>query len=422
MCSPAFRLFLFFSLLGYLLPDINSNAQEWSRFRGPNGSGIGDISGLPVHITKADYDWAVKLDGEGHSSPVLWGHKLFLALVSKDKKQRLLYCYNSDSGKILWKMKFPLDVHNLHKYNNLASSTPTVDKDRVYIVWGSGKMTQVLAITHDGTLVWQRDWSDFTSDHGFASSPVLIDGKLIFHTDHLELKRSSVIALNPETGETLWEHERVTTGGRKVKHITAYNTPVSVISGGKETIVCLQTNDGWKGLDPASGEVVWAHAGDYTLRTVGSFAESNGILFATFGSGGQGKDATALRMNGTSSPDVLYEFGIKDGLSYVPTPLIYKGKLFIWGDGGVLCCRDAETGKEIYRQRVNGNFFSSPVVADGKIYCASRDGEIVCVAAEGPFKVLGRSQLESGVNATPAIANNRLFIRTNSRLISVKGR
>lgn len=420
MLTIASRPLLFFSLIGLFLTEIK--AQEWSRFRGPNGSGIGDINGLPSHFTKADYDWAVKLDGEGHSSPVLWGKKIFLTLVTKDKKVRRVHCYNSESGKMLWKWEFPLEEHNLHRYNNLAASTPTVDKDRLYVVWGSGKKTQAIALSHDGKLQWQREWPNFSSDHGYASSPVLIGGKLVFHTDSLEQKKSYVIALNPKTGESIWEFERATEGGEEVKHITAYNTPVSVKSGGRETIVALQTNDGWKGLDPETGEVVWSHAGDYTLRSVGSFAESNGILFATFGSGGQGKDATALRMNGTSAPDVIYEFGIKDGLSYVPTPLIYKGRLFIWGDGGVLCCRDVETGKQIYRERVGGNFFSSPVIADGKIYCATRDGEIVCVAAEGPFKILGRSRLESGVNATPAIANNRLFVRTKTHLFSVKGK
>jgi len=417
MFTSGIRLFLFLLLPGFFL--LETNAQEWTRFRGPNGSGIGDIIGLPARITKANYDWAVKLDGDGHSSPVLWGKKIFLTLVSKDKKHRWVQCYNSESGKRLWKWEYDLEAHNLHQYNNLAASTPTVDKDHIYIVWGSGKKTQAFALSHDGKMVWQREWPEFTSDHGFASSPVLISGKLVFHTDSLENKKSYVIALNPTNGETLWEFERVT---GKDKHITAYNTPISVKSGGNETIVALQTNDGWKGLDPETGNVVWAHAGKYTHRNVGSFAESNGMLFATFGSGGKGKDATALKMNGTASPEVLYEFGIKDGLSYVPTPLIYKGRLFVWGDGGILSCRDAETGKEIYRERVEGSFFSSPVITDGKIYCASRDGEIICVAAEGPFKILGKSRLQSGVNASPAIANNRLFIRTNTHLFSVKGK
>jgi len=424
MSSLRPRLLPFSFAVAFVLPlivTLDIHAQEWTRFRGPNGSGIGHITGLPARLTKADYDWAVKLDGIGHSSPVVWGQKLFLTLLEKDGRHREIQCRDTRSGKLLWKWKTGLQKHNLHRYNDFASSTPTVDKDRVYAVWGSGTTTQAIALNHDGELQWRRQWPGFTSDHGFATSPVLIGGKLIFHTDALAEKKSYVIALNPETGESAWQFERVTKGGQDVKHITAYNTPIAVTSGGIETIVALQTNDGWKGLDPANGEVVWAYAGNYTLRTVGSFAESDGILFATFGSGGQGKNATALKMNGTPAPDVLYELGIKDGLSYVPTPLIYKDRLFIWGDGGVLCCRDLKTGKEIYRERVSGNFFSSPIFADGKIYCASRDGELVCVAAEGPFQILGRSRLESGVNATPAIANQRLFVRTDTHLFSVKG-
>jgi outer membrane protein assembly factor BamB len=106
----------------------------------------------------------------------------------------------------------------------------------------------------------------------------------------------------------------------------------------------------------------------------------------------------------------------------VPTPLIYEDRLYLWGDGGVLTCRDLESGEEVYRERVGGNFFSSPVIADGKIYCGSRDGELVSVALGDKFEILGRSRLNSGMNATPAIANNRLFLRTDTHLISIEGR
>ncbi len=399
-----------------------STAQEWNRFRGPNGTGKGDISGLPPQINKTDYDWRVKLNGIGHSSPVLWGDKLFLTIYDPKKEERRLECYQSKSGKLLWQWNVPVDAHNLHKYNNFAAATPTADKDHVYLVWGNGEKTQATAINHKGKEVWQREWPAFSSDHGNATSPVLIGGNLVFHTDSVQEKTSRVVALNTADGETVWEVERVTSADEKVKHVTAYNTPVSVKSGDKETVVALQTNDGWKGIDPEDGKIHWAFPGDYTMRTVGSIAQEGDILFATFGSGGGGKDATALRINDTKKPEVLYELGIKDGLGYVPTPLIHKGRLFLWGDGGILTCRDAETGEEIYQERVNGNFFSSPILADGKIYCASRDGEIVCVAAEGPFQILGRSRLESGVNATPAVANNRLFVRTDTHLFSVKGK
>jgi len=140
------------------------------------------------------------------------------------------------------------------------------------------------------------------------------------------------------------------------------------------------------------------------------------------GSGGKGRAATALRPGSGSEPEVLYDLGLTDGLGYVPTPLIHDGRLYLWGDTGILTCRDLLTGELVYEQRINGNFFSSPVLADDKIFCASRDGEMVAVSAGKTFEVLGRSRFASGVNATPAIANNCLYLRTDTHLICIRGR
>ena len=147
-----------------------------------------------------------------------------------------------------------------------------------------------------------------------------------------------------------------------------------------------------------------------------------GIVFASVGSGGKGRAATALRPGSGSEPEVLYDLGLTDGLGYVPTPLIHDGRLYLWGDTGILTCRDLLTGELVYEQRINGNFFSSPVLADDKIFCASRDGEMVAVSAGKTFEVLGRSRFASGVNATPAIANNCLYLRTDTHLICIRGR
>ncbi len=404
-----------------LLASLKLSAQEWSRFRGTSGTGIGKISALPDSFTKADYDWAVKLNGIGHSSPVLWGEKLFITLVNEKKSHREVICFDANNGKQLWSWSSEIANHNLHNHNNFASSTPVVTADAIFVVWGSGENTEALSLSHDGKLIWRKEWENFSSDHGFGASPVISDGMLVLHTDSVLNKQSRVIGLDPATGEEVWEVER-TTKGEDEKHLTAYNTPVTLDVDGSQVLVVLQTNDGWRGLSPRTGEKLWRFPGDYTLRSVGSIATGDGIVFATFGSGGQGKQATALRPNPDGAPKVLYELGISDGLSYVPTPLIYKKRLYLWGDGGILTCRKAETGELVYRERVGGNFFSSPVIADDKIWCGSRDGELVSVSIGDQFNVLGRTRLSAGMNATPAIANNRLFLRTDTHLISIKGR
>lgn len=407
----------------FLAFSICSNAQEWSRFRGPNGAGKANMSGVPNEITSGDYAWAVKIEGEGHSSPILWGEKIFLSATDdagpKSGKRKVL-CYSSSSGELLWEWSETFEEHNLHKFNNFASSTPTADKDRVYLVWGSGGKTEAVALSHSGGLIWRKEWPGFSSDHGQGSSPILVDGVLVFHTDAVKERKSYVFGLNPENGEVLWNLER-TTPATGEKHLTAYNTPVTVRSGAINTVVALQSNDGWKGLNPADGSIIWQAPGGYGFRSVGSIAADEGYLFASFGSGGAGKQATALKV-GDGEAKVLYSLGIKDGLSYVPTPLIHEGNLFLWGDGGILTCRDLITGKEKFRERIGGNFFSSPIIADGKIICGSLDGEMVMVAASDKFKLLGRSRLHSGMHATPAVANGCLFIRSDTHLVCVCGK
>ncbi len=395
-------------------------AQEWTRFRGPNGSGIGRMTGLRAQLTEADYAWSVKLDGVGHSSPVLWGEKLFLTIAAADGTRRRVECYDAASGRKLWDWEAPVEEHHLHKFNTFASASPTVDENRVYVAWGSGRKTQAVALDHEGKLLWEREWPDFTSDHGFGASPILVEGVLVLHTDSLELKKSLIIGLDPATGKSLWERERVTEGADE-KHITAYSTPTTVTVGGRTAIVVVQTNDGWKGLDPRTGEVLWGFDGEYTLRSVGSIAEGGGLVVASFGSGSQGRDGVALRPQASGPPEVAYTLGLADGLGYVPTPLFHEGKLYFWVDSGILTCLDAATGKGIYRERIGGNFFASPIVADGKILGLSREGELVMVKAGDSFEVLGRSKLGDGASATPAVANNRLYLRTDTHLICVAG-
>ncbi len=417
MSSRLFYAFLFTALLGNCL-----NAQEWTRFRGPNGSGIGKTTGLPAEFTSADYEWRFELPGVGHSSPVLWENLIFLTVA--DGNDRKVLAIDSTSGQQKWEYKDNVSEHHHHRFNNFASSTPTCDANGVYVVWATGTQTVALGLDLTGKKLWQREWPNFTSDHGQGASPVLIQGKLIFHTDSKDDYKSQIYALDPKTGKTVWELERVSPAS-DAKHLTAYSTPTEVMAGTRSTIAVVQTNDGWKGIDPNDGSIAWAYDGDYTQRSVGSIVESNGVVFATFGSGGDGKQSAALKPNSTTKPDVLYALEKGTGLSYVPTPLIHEGLLYLWNDSGILTCRDAETGEKIYggtETRLNGNFFSSPIITDGKIYCGSKDGDFVCVAAGKNFAILGRSKLGSGMNATPAVANGRLIIRTDTHIFSLKGK
>ncbi|MCB1088933.1 MAG: PQQ-binding-like beta-propeller repeat protein, partial [Verrucomicrobiae bacterium] len=205
------------------------------------------------------------------------------------------------------------------------------------------------------------------------------------------------------------------------------NTPIESTAGGRPCVVMLSTNHGWLGLDPKTGEEIWSYKDAYTFRSVGSIAESDGILFASMGSGGGGKQATLLRINATPTPEVLASFNVKGGnakgLPYVPCPIIQDGLMYWWDDGGTVTCFDLAKKEIVYQNRAGvGQFFSSPVLVDGKIYNASRDGVMFVIKAGREFEKLAENKLDSGVNATPAVALGRMFIRTETHLISLKNK
>ncbi|MCF6312466.1 MAG: PQQ-binding-like beta-propeller repeat protein [Verrucomicrobiales bacterium] len=409
-------------MAAWLIADV-SQAQEWTRFRGENGAGQGKAVGLPSKVTIADFNWIVDLPGSGHSSPVLWGNDLFLTVTAKGNKERSLLCYDAGSGKLKWKWSEAFKEHHQHRFNNFASSTPAVDAERVYLFWGSGDHIHTVAVDHAGKEVWSVKFEGSSSDHGTASSPILVDGLLIVQCEHKLQQRSAVVALNCVSGEEVWRYDRENEMGSD-KEKTAYST--SVVYQGKDgvkQVLVVNSTHGFSSLNAKTGELLWQYNPGFKQRSVGSIALSGDVMFATLGSGGGGKESVALRLGGAGGQaQKLYSLERK-GLPYVPTPLVYNGLFFLWGDGGILTCVEAETGNKLYQQRVaSGTFFSSPIVTDGKIYCGSREGKMVVVAASREFKLLGISQLKSGIHATPAVANGKMFIRTDKRLICLGGR
>ena len=398
------------------------DAQEWTRFRGPNGSGIGDADGLPAQFGSMDFEWILDLPGSGYSSPVLWGEKLFVTVLSESGKERRVLGVNSTNGQIAWTWTHEFEPHYKHDFNSFASSTPVVDDRAIYLAWTSGEETRAMALSHQGEEIWSCAWPGFSADHGSAASPILADGILIVHTDYKDQRRGMVYGVSPADGAELWRYERVTPA-EDPKHMSVYSTPVVVEVGNRQTVALLSPNCGWVGLNPKNGGALWAYDGDYKFRSVGSPATDSGIVVGTMGSGGKGRDCTVFKPKPDGNVEVLYTLGISDGLSYVPSPVIFDGRVYFWGDGGVLTCRQLETGEKVFEARVgSGQFFSSPVLVDGKIYCGSRDGTMYVVAASNEFQLLGKNPLKGGIHATPAIANNRMFIRTDEHLMSLLGK
>jgi outer membrane protein assembly factor BamB len=393
-------------------------AQEWTRFRGPNGSGISSATTVPVEITSASYNWRVALPGRGHSSPVVWGQKIFLTSAEESTGKRHLLCINSADGREIWRKTYDFSAYPHHQFNTAASSTPVVDEGRVYVVWPTPQSVTVHAVDHAGKEVWKRDLGALPVQHGGASSPILV-GEVLIVNKEPEAAPAFVTGLDRKTGVVKWQHER------KSKD-ASYSTPlVYQPKDGPAEVIFTSNAHGFTSLDPQTGTLNWEAQGVFGPRCVGSpVLLPGGLVFGTAGNGGGQRQAVALQpgsLKSKTEPKVVYQLPAR-GVSYVPTPTVVGDHIFLWGDAGIVTCIKASTGESVWMERVGGNFFGSPVCVNGKLYAVSGKGELVVVEASEQFKILSRCELGEPSHATPAVSGGVMYIRTESHLLAIGGK
>ena len=404
------------AVLHFLLSDSLSEASEWPRFRGPNGSGVSDAVTVPVEWSEDDYNWSAQLPGRGHSSPVVWGHRLFVTSADDKAAVRWLSCVDVRDGSEVWKHEFPFETHKKHKNNSYASSTPAVDEDHVYVLWHSKVASPLVAFDHDGTKAWEIDLGPYLHGQGGATSPIVYEDLVVVANDHSA--GSYLIALDRKSGKERW---RIPREGKRA----CYATPcVFTAPGGEPELIFSHCYEGIIGVDPKTGRQNW-HVdvfGRASQRALGSPVVTGELVLATSGGVNGDKQLVAVRPGGAGSAATVKEaYRVTRQTPHVPTPLIYKDRLFLWSDSGIASCLERDTGKVIWQKRIGGNFFGSPVCIDGKLYCIDVDGEVVVIAASDEYELLARNPLGETSRATPAVSGGTLFLRTESRVISVGG-
>jgi outer membrane protein assembly factor BamB len=404
---------------------VSSFGQEWSRFRGPNGTGISHARTIPAKLRDAELNWKIELPGSGHSSPVLWGDKLFITSTGDESGGISIFCLNAKNGKTIWRRDFSLTPFSKHKFNSFASSTPALDAERVYVVWNEPEHFMLTALTHDGKDVWHRDFGAFVSQHGCGISPVVYKDKVILGNEQDDMKaapehkksgESSLLAVDAKTGKTVWQTPRKSV-------VVSYSTPClyEPKNQGPEMIFASQGH-GIYAVDPDSGKVLWEYDKAFDKRSVSSPILAGDIILGSCGSGGGGSFVTAVKAGNAASggkPELAYQ--MKKSAPYVPTGIAYGKLVWLWSDGGIVTCLDSHSGEQKYQERVGGNFFGSPVWVDGRLYCISTSGELVVLDASDTFKVLDRHPFEETCHSTPAVALGKMFIRTEKHLWSFGG-
>ncbi|MBM4091650.1 MAG: hypothetical protein FJ276_19815, partial [Planctomycetes bacterium] len=403
-----------------LASTVGSAEGEWTRFRGPNGSGISEATTVPAKWTERDYNWKVNLPGIGHSSPVVWGGRILVTSGDPETAKRFIRCLHSADGRVLWQREYPSRTYAQHRDCCYATATPAVDAEGVVVTWTTPEQVILLALDLDGGELWRRDLGPCVLESGCSGiSPILYQDLVILENDQDDLSldpgytkdppeppgTSFLIAVDRKTGQTRWQVERPTS-------FAGFGTPcVYQAEDGRRELIFTSTARGLTGVDPQTGRINWELNQQLRDRTISSAVVGSGLVFAGSGVSIRGVRCIAVRPGSQEqTPEVAYE--VTHAVPMVPTPLVKDGRLFLWTDDGIVTCLKAASGDVIWRERVGGSFYGSPVWVNGRLYCIAKNGDVVVVAAADHYQLLSRVPLGELSYATPAVAGGVMYLRT----------
>jgi outer membrane protein assembly factor BamB len=399
-----------------------ASAGQWPRFRGPNGQGISDAKTIPTKWSQSDYDWRIKLPGSGPASPVVWDNKVFTTCADASVPKGILVAVDAGAGQILWKKEYALTRSKMNRLNSYATGTPALASDHVYVLFSTAAEMIIAALDHNGGEVWQRDFGPTTSRHGPGVSPIAVDDLVVFSREQ-GAKSDSVpsewVALDRRTGQTRW------TTPRKAGAIS-YSTPCLYSSqGGPARLIFTSQLHGITAVNPKDGKVVWEADFAFIARVASSPVIVGDLIAGTCGQGGGGKRLAAIRPPTSPGDPPTEAYSSEDRASetipYPSTGLCKDGLLFHYHCQGNICCRRAETGEILWTKKPAGKYYGSPVWVDGRLYCITREGEVVVIKAASEYELLAVNPLGERSDATPAVADEKMYLRTLSHLMRISG-
>jgi outer membrane protein assembly factor BamB len=387
-------------------------ADDWPSWRGPNSDGVARDAKVPTKWSATEHiSWQARVPGRGHASPIVCGDRVFLTTADEEKQQHRLLAYDRATGQPLWNLL----VHDggfMHKHekNSYASATPSCDGGHVFATFLHDGSLWVTSATLDGKIAWQVAAGPFTAEHGDSASPVLYKSALLVGGDNL--KTSFVAALDRATGHLLWRAPRKGPG----RH-GSYGCPILATLAGRPQF--LYAGHGYTAsYNPDTGEELWNCTGP--AECTGTTMAANADL--AFASGGY-PEHSILAIRGDGSGDVTathVAWQAHKGVTYVPSPVCYDGRLYVINEDGVATCFDAASGKELWHKRTNGPFTASPIIAGGKLFITSEAGATFVLTAGPQYELLATNEIGSPVMATPAICGGQIFMRTADQLYCIE--
>lgn len=390
-------------------------ADNWPRFRGPNGSGIAQDSDIPVQWLDEDLAWKIALPGTGHSSPVIWNETVYVTCADEEAKRFSLLALRASDGRLLWQKDYRFEPLRMNALNSHATSTPAVDAGGVYALWFGEGQSFAVAISHSGTELWKEDFGPIATMHGSGQSPIVYKGMLVFTLEQGVNNaglQSHWYALDCGTGGVVWRLKRETSAKASSSTPFVYRS-----QSGEESLVFSSYAHGITAVDPGNGAVVWEEKYALPARVVCSPVLAGDFIIATCGQGGTGVQLSAVHPPAGRPPRSKVAYTIAERfVPYVPTPIAVNGLLFLYEDRGTVTCIETATRKVRWSERPGGKFLGSPVLVGDRLYCINTAGKVVVLRAAAEYERLAINDLGGPSQATPAVANGRMFLRTNSHL------
>lgn len=437
--SVALTLSLFSSTIVFNTTAAAVTDASWPQWRGPSGQGVSAEKNLPAEWTATkNIKWKTLIPGRGHSSPIVWGNRIFLttaiegdlvpgakAVKHMDGDKEFLHpdsigadhkhlfkviCLNRETGKVVWEQTAfegtPYD--NRHRKSSFASSTPATDGRNVYAFFGTEGL---FAYDMNGKLVWKADLGKLgTVGMGTGTSPVLYENLVILQCDEENGAASFIVGIDKKTGREVWRTPR------KVQ--VSWSTPLLVRTAKRAELITSGT-EAVIAYDPANGKELWRHKGVESNAIPSPVANSELVFISA---GFPAKIAMAIALGGTGNLADSVAWKYTKGTAYVPSPILYGEYLYLTSDRGVLTCIDAKTGEIKYeggRVPIPASFTASPVAFDGKILMTSEDGDTFVVKAGPKHEIIGTNSVGEPVYASPALADGNIFIRGERNLYCI---
>jgi len=392
-------------------------SDNWPQFRGPAGDGHSDSTGLPLIWNEQQHvKWKIAIPGEGWSSPVVEGNQVWMQTALDNGKSLRAVCVDRETGQIQHDVElfYIENPERKHAFNSFASPTPVIENGRLYVSYG---MYGVVCLdTSTGKILWKN--TELKHDHdknGPGSSPIIYKDLFILNCDGTEARY--VAAVNKLTGKVAWKTDRSNVINKAGEFKKAYHTPLIISVHGRDQLISMGAYR-VSAYEPLTGKEIW-WVDIPGFSNVPRPVFGHGMVYIS--TGFMKPELWAIRADGYGDVTKTHvAWKVIKQVPAKPSPLLIGEQFYMFSDNGIATCLDAKTGKEIWSERIGGDYSASPVFADGRIYLFSEQGKTLVIKPDTKLNLLATATLENGFMSSPAISGKAFFLRTKKHLYRIE--